>query len=611
MKRENIKKSFFAPLKTWNNLTKTPVTVPFEKIFDKPREASDRYRGLHTNDWEKCVGCGTCGEICPTKAIVMVEQEGLDSSMGKKPERPAVDYGRCSFCGLCVDICVSDSLGMSKEYIHISKDADTFFFIPKENGIHEIEFENGYSRDEVSDLLDLQRKEMGEEPHQAWTDSFLEIIRGYSKEQAMKEAARCVECGVCTQTCPAHMNIPEYIAAVFNDNIEEGMEQLYKTNPLSNVCGRICTHKCESACVIGNRGEAVAIRWLKRYIVDSAPDDLYEKTATAHVSEQVNGKVGIVGAGPAGLAAGYYLRTLGFEVDIYEERALAGGVMRYGIPAYRLPDDKVERDIKFIEKTGVNIYTNKTVGKDITLEELQAKYDAVFLGTGLWTPKPLEFEGSDHEEIVFSTEFLEQARDYTRGIGTAPNVERSAIVIGGGDVSFDVARTAMRLQKEKYGEHNVTFIARKPEEYLAASEEEIEEARIEGIKYHFEKLPVKLLTDKDGHITGVNACQCITNCDISGKLVTTMCETQVKTFLADQVFMAVGSEADYTYVPNKIMESLNMNRDKVVVGLNGQVKSLPWLFAGGDITGGTDVITAIHDGHMAAIGIDEFIRNRK
>lgn len=607
----NETKSFFAPLRIWKNLGKKPVTIPFKDIFDNPREAAERYRGFHINDWDKCVGCGTCSEICPTNCIVMIPQEQLPTEKGKKKERPAFDYGRCSFCALCVDICVSDSLGMSREYIHLSVDPDSFYFLPGKDGIHETTFQDGYLRDETSELLDLTREEMGELPHEEWTGSFLEIVKGYSKEQAISEASRCVECGVCTQTCPAHMHIPEYIKSVYQDNTKEGMEYLYRTNPFSNVCGRICTHLCETACVIGNRGEPIAIRWLKRYLVDAAPDDMYKEIVMASVTAPTNGKVAIIGAGPAGLSAGYYLRGLGYAVDVYEEMPLPGGVMRYGIPAYRLPEDKIARDIEFIEKTGVSIHLNQKIGKDLSLAEIQKSHDAVFAASGLWTPKKLSIIGVEHPEIKYSTSFLAEARDYARGQGKMPEITESAIVFGGGDVSFDVARTLIRLQKEKYGEAHVHFVARKPEEYLAASREEVVEGRQEGLEYHFELLPDEILFDENNHVKGMTACRCSTECDEKGVLATCPIDGPLATLYATQFYLTVGSDPEFGYFPEDLRSNVPFKRGKIVVNQYGQVEGLPWLFAGGDIIGGEDVITAIANGHNAAKGIDAYLTGKK
>ncbi|BEP29436.1 FAD-dependent oxidoreductase [Helicovermis profundi] len=602
-------KSVFSPIGAWKYLTKKPVTIPKTLVFDTPREASDNYRGFHINDWDKCVGCGTCAEICPTNAINMIEIPTLEQSKGNKPERPAIDYGRCSFCALCVDICTSDSLSMSKEYIHLSKDADTFYFLPEIDGIHEIEYKDGYVRDEVSELLDLERYKMDEIKHDGRAESFMEIIKGYSKEMAIAEASRCVECGICTFTCPAHMNIPEYIKSVWTENMEEGIDYLYKTNPLSNVCGRVCTHTCESACVIGNRGKPVAIRWLKRYIIDNTPKEDFERVVLSNVSEKINGKVGIIGGGPAGLSCAYYLRTLGYEVDIYEEKPLLGGAVRYGVPEYRLPEESVKEDVEMIRKMGVNFIVNTKVGRDISFDEIKNTHDAVFSGTGNWIPKKLRVKNVDHPDIRFAAKFLQESRDYSRNLGEMPEFEDDLIVIGGGDVSFDVARSLLRLQTIKNGKTNIKFIARKPSQFLACDPEEFEEGTEEGLKFHLDRSPVEILIDDNNKIYGVKVARCTSVMTESGKAKTT-CTDETEEIYAKEVFMSVGSDPDFEYFTDEIIDNLEISRNKIKVKEDGQVEGYPWLFAGGDITRGPDIITAVADGHKAAMGIDEYLYNK-
>lgn len=600
-----VSKSMFSPLKAWKYLTKEPVTIAKEDIFDKPREASDRYRGFHINHQDQCIGCGTCSEICPTEAISMIAIEGREKAVGKTDELPAFDYGRCSFCGLCVDICTSDSLRMTKEYIHVSTDVNTFMFMPDALGIHNTYYPDGYVRDEVSELLDLDRYPIEEIPHENRNKSFLELIKGFSKEMAIAEASRCVACGVCTDTCPAHMHIPEYIEAVQDDDLELGLEILYRTNPLSNVCGRICTHNCETACVISNRGEAVSIRWLKRYIIDMVGPEEFKKTILLPVSVKKPHSIGIVGSGPAGLSCAYYLRTMGYDVTIYEKQAQSGGVVRYGAPEYRLPDDKVSEDINIIESLGVVIKNNVEIGKDISLETLHDTHDAIFIGTGFWKPRLLNIKNNDHKDVQTSVEFLAAARDYTRGEGEMPEVHENAIVIGGGDVSFDVARTLVRFQIEKYGKHHVEFIARKDEKYLAASLEEVKEAREEGVIYKLNASPLCIEVDGD-KIVGVTVAKCETS-ELNGKLKTITDESQTCCIEGSQVFFGVGTNPDYDY-----LESLDIDTSdkRLAVNDQGQFKDQDWLFAGGDIIHGPDIISAIADGHESAKGIDDYLQKK-
>lgn len=602
----NFSKSIFSPLKAFKYLFKEPLTIDNNDIYQNPREASDRYRGFHINKQDDCIGCGTCSEICPTEAIIMVGMIDREISDGKTNELPQLDYGRCSFCGLCVDICTTASLNMTKEYIYTTTDVNTFLFIPDELGINHTYFPDGYRRDEHSDLLDLERYQIEEVPHENRNKSFMELIKGFSKEMAIAEASRCVECGICTDTCPANMHIPEYINAVYEDDLNEGIELLYKTNPLPNVCGRICTHKCETACVIANRGEAVSIRWLKRYIMDSTNDSNYQKVLFDPVVKTNNKKVAIAGAGPAGLSAAYYLKTMGYDVTVYEAKALPGGVIRYGAPEYRLPDDKVIEDIQVIEKLGVKIVCNTTVGKDIDVLELKEENDAVFIATGFWLPKKLNIPNNDHKEVVTSVEFLAAARDYTRGTGPMPDIHEKVIVIGGGDVSFDVARTLVRFQNEKFGKSHVEFVARKSEEYLAASIEEIVEAREEGVLYNLNASPKEIQLDSQGNICGVTAEKCETIV-VNGKIKTLTQAGEVCCINGTQVYFAVGTDPDYDFLLDRLGRSLHIDKNKLTVKPNGQFEQFEWLFAGGDIVNGPDIISAIADGHEAAKGIDEFL----
>ncbi len=608
------KKNLFAPIKAWKYALRKPVTVPMEDIFDKPRVGPKNSRGFHVNDWEKCIGCGTCAEVCPTEAINMVKRSDVANEEGSHPERPTIDYGRCCFCALCVDICTTGSLNMTREYLHNSADAEDFYRMPTEDSINGEGTGFGYQKTDDSNLLDLIRPNMVME-NSSRKKSFIEIIKGYSLEQAKIEASRCVGCEVCTKTCPANMHIPQYIDAIWNGDIEEGLKLLYKTNPLPGVCGSICTHTCESVCSIGKLGEPVAIRWLKRYIVDNAPEEMYDKVIMEPVSKTGEGKIAVVGGGAAGMSASYYLRTLGYDVDLYEAKDKVGGVVRYGAPTYRLPEERLDKDVDLLEKIGVKFHVNTKVGVDISLEEISKDHDAVFLSTGFPLSRSIPIPNIEHKDVRYAMELLAGARDYKRGSLEMPDISEDIVVIGGGNVAFDVGRTLERLQQEKYGKSNVNMVSLETRDILPADLEEIEEGEEEGLHYFFGNGPVAVVLDdedaSDSVITGLKVKCCVSVFNKEGGFAPEFDEEKIQIIPASQVYVSIGQMNDHPYFSEEMLSKIEVNRGKVKTEENGQVIGLNWLFAGGDIVNGPDIIHGVADGHRAARGIDELLQNKK
>ncbi len=620
--------SIFNPFRLWKYLFKKPISHEMNTIFTQknadqlnsdrlikspglkvssPRVGPNNIRGFHTNDWEKCIGCGTCEDICPTKAIEMVERLDLPDEEGKLQQRPSIDYGRCCFCALCVDTCTTDSLNMSKEYIYTSPDANDFKFLPRKTWLgHEVDL--GWQRDEASNLLDFERVEMPHEPADVRNKSFIEIVRGYSKEFAKMEAARCVECGVCTASCPVQMHIPAYIKSIWEDDIEGGLRQIYETNPLPGVCGRVCTHNCETSCAIAVQGDAIAIRWLKRYIIDSAPEDMYKNIVAEPVSEVIDAKIAVVGSGPAGLGAAYYLRGMGYQVDVFEEMPMSGGVMRYGIAAYRLNDAAIDKDVNFIESMGVNIKLNTRVGRDVSMEQLEKDYDAVFLGTGFFKPRGLNIPGSDHKDVIGAMDFLPRVRDFERGLIDIKDfdIAKSIVVIGGGDVAFDVARSAIRLQELKYGKSDVKLTSLENEDSLPADDTEYIEGGEEGVEFFCGNGPQEVM-QKNGKVTGLRLWECLCIFDQEGRFNPEFDQQCEKIIDAEQIYIAIGQAPDYDYIPDSLKDKIIIERGKIKADEFGQIKDTPWLFVGGDILRGPDLISGVADGHRAAQGIDNYL----
>ena len=594
------KKSIFSPTVTFKNLFKKPETVKFPQ---EGKETAQRYRGFHVNDLDKCIGCGTCEEICDNKAIDMVKLADVKTELGQRDERPKIDYGRCCWCGLCVDVCTTGSLEFTQDYTYINKDPDTFSYIPDHRNINKVEFEIGYERDEVSELLDLDRVEMEELKPKERIDSFIEIVQGFSKEQAEKEASRCVECDICTEACPASMNIPEYIRGIFDDDLEESLQQIYEDNPLPEVCGRVCTHKCETICSIGHRGEPISIRWLKRYAVDNVDSAEYQKVLGTEKIEQINKEVAIIGAGPAGLSAAHYLRLMGYQITVYESEAKAGGMMRYGIPEYRLPYEQLDKDINYIKDLGVDFVFNTRVGEDISMQKIEDNYDAVFAATGLHNGRSTRIPGTEHNNVYQAIYLLKKI---TKG-EKVPITER-IVVIGGGNVAMDIARSLARLQKDQFGEVDVLVTSLETEDVMPADQEEIEEAKEEGVRFEPGRGPKEIVVNEDGSIAQLCTNCCVSVFDDEMNFNPSFDNDDIKNYDCDMVVEAIGQGGDNSYLDDNYEIEYEGPRIKVD---EEQQTSLPWLFAGGDIVQGPDVITGIKTGHDAAVGIDKYLREKK
>jgi glutamate synthase (NADPH/NADH) small chain len=592
--------SILSPLKALQFFVRKPVTVPLE-----PRPAAANYRGFHLNDHEKCIGCSSCQKVCDNAAISMVKVPQLpqDPVQGIRNLRPAIDYGRCCWCALCVDICPTGAISLSREYVHTCTQAeiDSYFILPNEIGIHGVYFGLGWTKTNDSDLLDLKRQPMAELAPEARIGNFDEIVEGFSDQQAVVEASRCVQCGMCHDACPTHMDAPEYIRAIWQQDLEEAVRQIYRSNPFSHVCGRVCTHKCEEACSIGRRGEPVAIRWLKRYAMDSLDHERIKAIAAEGKVDYLSGhRVAIIGAGPAGLTAAYDLARKGHEVTVFEAREKAGGMPRYGIPEYRLPYEMMDRDIDVITSLGVKIQTNTQVGIDIPMHQLQADYDAVVLAIGLHLGRSTRIPGSDHEQVRKAVDLLRMITE-----GERFKVPKQAVVIGGGNVAMDIARSLARLQKQQFGEVEITVTALEDMAHFLADPEEVKECDEEGIEIIDARGPQECLVEKD-RLKGLRSWKVRSIFDGQGRFAPDYDESDEQIHEGEMVIEAIGQMSDISLLGEALTENLTWDRGRLQVDENGRT-SVEWLWAAGDCVNGPDVVHAVADGHRVASSLDAWL----
>ena len=437
--------------------------------------------------------------------------------------------------------------------------------------------------------------------------NFTEVALGYTEEQAIDEAQRCLNCKnrPCVGGCPVGIDIPEFIAHVAAGEFEEAYKVITKNSSLPAVCGRVCPQEtqCESKCVRGIKGEPVAIGRLERFVADwhmANVSDKPEKPAS-------NGhKVAVIGSGPSGLACAGDLAKKGYDVTIYEALHLAGGVLVYGIPEFRLPKAIVEKEIEGLKALGVKVETNVVIGKTISIDELKEEfgYEAVFIGSGAGLPRFMNIPGENLNGVYSANEFLTRInlmKAYKDASETPIMHPKKAVIVGGGNVAMDAARCAKRLGAD------VTIVYRRTKAELPARAEEVEHAEEEGIKFAFLNNPVEVIGE-NGWVKSVK-CQVmeLSDPDESGRRKPVPVEGKFNDIEADCMIMSIGTS------PNPLIKSTTEGLDTekwggIIADEETGLTSREGVYAGGDaVTGAATVILAMGAGRSAAKGIDEYL----
>ena len=458
--------------------------------------------------------------------------------------------------------------------------------------------------------MSLTKNPMPSQDPNVRNKNFDEVALGYTEEQALDEAQRCLNCKAkpCMTGCPVMVHIPEFIAEVAKGNFEEAYQIISNTSALPAVCGRVCPQEsqCEKYCVRGKKGEPVAIGRLERFVAD-----WHNAHATAApVKPESNGhKVAVVGSGPSGLTCAGDLARKGYDVTVFEALHLAGGVLVYGIPEFRLPKAIVQKEVDGLKALGVTIATNTVVGRTISVDELMDEmgFEAVFIGSGAGLPMFMNIPGINYRGVYSANEFLTRInlmKAYREGSDTPIQHPRKVAVVGGGNVAMDAARCAKRLGAEVY------IVYRRGMEELPARKEEVEHAEEEGIIFKTLCNPVEIHADENDDVTSITCIRMeLGEPDASGRRRPIEVPGSEFDIDVDCVIMSLGTS------PNPLIKDttkgLEINRKGGIVVNEDGLTSKANVYAGGDaVTGAATVILAMGAGKTAAKAIDEALSNK-
>ena len=459
--------------------------------------------------------------------------------------------------------------------------------------------------------MSLKKNEMPSQAPDVRNKNFLEVALGYTEEQALDEAQRCLHCKnkPCVAGCPVGIHIPDFIAKVAEGDFEGAYQIITQQSSLPAVCGRVCPQEtqCEQECVRGIKGEPVGLGRLERFVADWHNKNVCE----APRKPAPNGhKVAVIGSGPSGLTCAGDLAKKGYAVTVFEALHTAGGVLVYGIPEFRLPKDIVQKEIDGLKALGVDVQTNMVIGRVLSIDELlEQGYEAVFIGSGAGLPRFMNIPGENLKGVYSANEFLTRVnlmKAYQPGSDTPIEHAKRVAVVGGGNVAMDAARCAKRL-----GAEEVFIVYRRSEKELPARAEEVEHAKEEGIVFHLLNNPTQILGDENGNVKGMECIRMeLGEPDASGRRRPVEVPGSEFTLDVDCVIMAIGTS------PNPLIKSTTEGLETqkwggIIVNEETGLTSREGVYAGGDaVTGAATVILAMGAGKTAATAIDQYIQSK-
>ena len=459
--------------------------------------------------------------------------------------------------------------------------------------------------------MSLKKNEMPSQAPDVRNKNFLEVALGYTEEQALDEAQRCLHCKnkPCVAGCPVGIHIPDFIAKVAEGDFEAAYQIITQQSSLPAVCGRVCPQEtqCEQKCVRGIKGEPVGIGRLERFVADWHNKNVCE----APRKPAPNGhKVAVIGSGPSGLTCAGDLAKKGYAVTVFEALHTAGGVLVYGIPEFRLPKDIVQKEIDGLKALGVDVQTNMVIGRVLSIDELlEQGYEAVFIGSGAGLPRFMNIPGENLKGVYSANEFLTRSnlmKAYQPGSDTPIEHAKRVAGVGGGNVAMAAARCAKRLRAEE-----VFIVYRRSEKELPARAEEVEHAKEEGIVFHLLNNPTQILGDENGNVKGMECIRMeLGEPDASGRRRPVEVPGSEFTLDVDCVIMAIGTS------PNPLIKSTTQGLETqkwggIIVNEETGLTSREGVYAGGDaVTGAATVILAMGAGKTAATAIDQYIQSK-